>query len=523
MNYKRYNLLQPTGDFINLGKTYLDNTKFKFLEDMQGFQGTQSGLFFGSGISSFRLNESVNVVGSRDIVASRITDEELVFAINEALSRNQDYICYDLELSAFKTDITNHSELTVDAYLNEFESLYNRTKAINSGLKVSFWALGAIRNYFGPTGNLNNLTNYNNWVNAFTRLNKRYDGDGGYTDRPLNQYNDIFVIPTFSYYGNSDATRYYNFVNESLALVSGNFGADKEIYTFTNYWFHPSTAWIGKIKSWELININLSGSRRYGHGMILWDSASYIAGFRYFFSPSVNLGDVSAWNTINNGGFRITISNIPVNVTGLNFTSCTNMNQVAGVINTGIQNHTSLFTVNTGINQTNTYLCPWLLGPVNFSWDNAAKRFIVINTASSGNISGFFKPPECGNRTVLSFGSPSVGGYTTNLFTGGYLYGSGQSLDYNNDNTSYFWNRYVEQQQGFNNYLNAAYADISGINNPFVDNSGINMFLSVSTDTQDAFNLFIAGYGENPTFITSADPNNLTLKALKANRALNTL
>jgi hypothetical protein len=488
------------------------------MHELRGFINQPSGAIFYSGISPFLLTSPTG----QEIIGNAFSVPVLQNYISGIVAEGKDYICFDLETSVDKTNILSHSESTVDAYLDAFQQIYNNIKSINSGIKVGFWALGGIYDYYAPTGNNgNNLTTWNNWSNAFDRLNKRYVSvEGTYTTHYLAESFDFLQIPIYNVNGSSDERRYRNYVNELLNQVSGKIARGKPIYPSVNYWNQPNAIWVGRKNSQAVNNIALSGCKKYANGMIIWDSASYIAGFRYFLTPNSSATGVASWQGISDGGFRIDVSNVPVNISGLNFTSCVNMNQVAGVITTGINTELATWTVSTGIHQSdyNIKLVPLLLGPVSFSWDSTNNRFVVINTASSGNISGFIKPPDAGTRTVLAFGSPALSGFedrATNLYSNGYLNGGGSSLDYNNDNRPYYWDQYVESRDTWIDYAGQAYADISGLNNPLSMSNSFNLYVATSTNLDNYMTCYMDVKSGDPTFLSGSDSNSLTVKALK--------
>jgi len=95
------------------------------------------------------------------------------------------------------------------------------------------------------------------------------------------------------------------------------------------------------------------------------NSASLVGG-------SDGLTDIPTWNAVTNGSFSITIGGHKLDVTGLNFSTCASMGDVANVIKVGLNATAGLVTTSS------LYL------PV--SWD--ADHFVILAGNTVNNISG---------------------------------------------------------------------------------------------------------------------------------------
>ncbi len=351
---------------------------------------------------------------------SQYTDFFIDSKLDAFIAEKADVFVWDVEGSYCNVTVAGPdwpygvTEAEVDANLEQFRSLYTRTK-IRAGLKgisnikVGFYGTPfAANSYYGAyywgSGGLAHSIPGSVFDASMRRINQRYQ-NGVYVTVPFADYNDFFapsLYPIYQGWTTAETDEIYvakGYIEKAIEI----FGKVKPIYPFVMPTFFESggqNVFMGMAQNATLsqgmyTQILDSGA----DGYIMWYAnlpSLYSSNHR--FTPTVSK-TLAQWQAITNGCFIIAVDGYPVKVEGINFSTAASMADVAQKIQDGLNNKIatiSIVTASYGSTwNSGSPTSPRNIGNVTVTWDSSNLRF-VMNTlrGTLKSPSGMVFPPD---------------------------------------------------------------------------------------------------------------------------------
>lgn len=357
---------------------------------------------------------------SADTSWSQFTNSFIDSALDAFIDSKADIFVWDVEGSYCNVTVVGPdwpfgvSEAEVDANLDEFRSLYTRTK-IRAGLKgISNIKVG----FYGTPFGANSYYGSRYWGGlepsfaipgavfdaSMRRINQRYQ-NGVYVTVPFADYNDFFcpaLYPLYQGWAESETVEIYvakGYIEKTTEI----FGKVRPIYPFVMPTFFEQggeSPFMGMAQNSTLSQGMYSQILDSGaDGYIMWLAGPpSIYAINHRFTPTVSK-TLSQWQAITNGCFIISVDGYPIKVEGVNFSTAASMSDVAQRIQDGFNNKIatiSIVAASYGSNwNSGSPTAPRNIGNVTVTWDSVNSRFIM-NTArgASKSPSGFVFPPD---------------------------------------------------------------------------------------------------------------------------------
>jgi hypothetical protein len=351
---------------------------------------------------------------------SQYTDPFIDAKLDAFISEKADIFVWDIEGSYCNVTVNSPdwvygvSESEVDANLEQFKSLYTRTK-IRAGLKgisnikVGFYGTPFTANsyygaYYWGSGGLAHSVPGSVFDASMRRINQRYQ-NGVYVTTPFEDYNDFFAPSLYPLYQGWTAaeTNEIYVVKGYIEKIIEVFGKSRPIYPFVLPTFSEQegvNAFLGMAQNSTLsqgmyTQILDSGA----DGLIMWYSKQpSLYTSNHIFIPSVNK-TLSDWQSITNGCFIIAVDGYPVKVEGINFSTAASMTDVAQKIQDGLNNKIATITIVTASDgstwNSGSPTSPRNIGNVTVAWDSLNLRFVMNTTRGTlKSPSGMVFPPD---------------------------------------------------------------------------------------------------------------------------------
>lgn len=351
---------------------------------------------------------------------SQFTDSFIDSKLDAFIAEKADVFVWDVEGDFCNVTVTSPNwpygttEAQVDANLEQFRSLYTRTKVRSvlkgiSNIKVGFYGTPfAANSYYGSyywgSGGLAHSVPGSVFDASMRRINQRYQ-NGTYVTVPFADYNDFFapsLYPIYQGWSTAETDEIYvakGYIEKIIEI----FGKVRPIYPFVMPTFFESGAqnvFMGMAQNATIsqgmyTQILDSGA----DGYIMWygDFPSlYTSNHR--FTPTVNK-TLSEWQAITNGCFIIAVDGYPVKVEGINFSTVASMSYVAQKIQDGFNNKIatiSIVTASYGSTwNSGSPTSPRNIGNVTVTWDSSNLRFIMNSARGTlKSPSGMVFPPD---------------------------------------------------------------------------------------------------------------------------------
>lgn len=305
--------------------------------------------------------ESYLSVGTLEVDDSAINAMITEYLDPDLGDNQKKYYAYDIKNFAPYFDKTLYSDVIIDNMLESCVNVYNRTKSLLqargiSDVKIGFYLAPAFKDYNAPVqysldkGNVSqSITDYNNWVDKFKRINLRKSGSS-YITKKFSDSVDFVTCEVFPLYGEEDLSDDC-FFKENILQTSRYLSGDKPLYVFIRSVFDPSTYWSGKAVSETYMLKMISWVKRIANGVVLWtfSNPSYKgARQRHFMTsqggpPAVAEKTLADWQSITNGCFSYFAVGFNRAISGIDFSAATSIGgaestSVANILETAINN-----------------------------------------------------------------------------------------------------------------------------------------------------------------------------------------
>ena len=351
---------------------------------------------------------------------SQYTDNFIDSKLDAFIAEKADIFVWDVEGSYCNVTVSGPnwsygvSESEVDANLDQFRSLYTRTKiraALKgiSNIKVGFYgtpfaANGYYGAYYWGSGGLAHSVPGSVFDASMRRINQRYQ-NGVYVTVPFADYNDFYapsLYPLYQGWTAAETDEIY-VAKGYIEKVIEIFGKSRPIYPFVMPTFFEqggASAFMGMAQNSTLSQGMYTQMLDSGaDGFIMWyanQPSLYTSNHK--FTPTVSK-TLSQWQAITNGCFIIAVDGYPVKVENVNFSTAASMADVAQKIQDGINNKISTISIVTASYgstwNSGSPTSPRNIGNVTVTWDSSNLRF-VMNTlrGTLKSPSGMVFPPD---------------------------------------------------------------------------------------------------------------------------------
>jgi hypothetical protein len=307
------------------------------------------------------------------------TMEELYLAtrrlLNEGFTIPNVYRLGDVKVSP-------RSDMQVYGYivpgLKEYYQIIDREISTNPGI--------------GPFSQAWAQARYAVWLSNWDRLTKRYNPvTNQYESRNLKNLFDVWVAEAYPF--QKDDRYFSDYIYENMAAVSTYLGHSKKIYAYVGMGYHPSNSCADHVitpNDAAVMQTTLRTLHDEGKidGYMMW--GGYGSGFsengpvRHILplasaTPVTLQKSMANWRAVTNGAFHLRylggyshIGGTTGKVTGMNFSACNTMNDVATVMQTKINEYLETVPPNLSTsprsapNQAPMYSAsyPYKIGPV---------------------------------------------------------------------------------------------------------------------------------------------------------------